>query len=107
MKIIAAAVLVAIISVAFVGFGNDPMKECQKTHSYETCFYQLNRQEITMARIKDWLLDIEYYVFEARQEGLTEVEDITSYVSRMMKGAVDSRYVEALLDNREVPDWLY
>jgi hypothetical protein len=36
------AVLFSIIILCSYG-NNDAMKECEKTHSHNTCFYMLNR----------------------------------------------------------------
>jgi hypothetical protein len=45
-----------------------------------------------MARVKDWLIDIESYTWEAIEKGLS-LKDTIAYVKRNMKN-VDTSYVE-------------
>lgn len=50
-----------------------------------------------MAKVKDWLIDIENYTWEAINEGLS-LKDTIAYVKRNMKN-VDESYVRRLYED--------
>jgi hypothetical protein len=52
-----------------------------------------------MARVKDWLIDMEGYAWEAIQKGLSLNETI-AYVKRNMKN-VDESYIRQLYEDYE------
>jgi hypothetical protein len=52
-----------------------------------------------MARVKDWLIDMESYTWEAIEKGLSLNETI-AYVRRNMKD-IDSSYVEEIYKQYE------
>lgn len=52
-----------------------------------------------MARVKDWLIDMESYTWEAIEKGLSLSETI-AYVKRNMKH-FDSSYVEEIYKQHE------
>ena len=46
----------------------------------------------TMARVKDWLIDMEDAVYYALSKGLTSYEDIVSFVKKSI-GVCDEDYI--------------
>lgn len=48
-----------------------------------------------MAKIKDWLIDMENMVYEALERGFTSYEDVLAYVNTYM--VADSDYVREVL----------
>jgi hypothetical protein len=52
-----------------------------------------------MARVKDWLIDMESYAWEAQEKGITDVNGIVKYCKKHM-GNVDERYIRELFEGR-------
>lgn len=58
-----------------------------------------------MARVKDWLIDMESCVWEAQEKGLTDVNAIVKYCKKQMKN-VDEGYVREMVEGRShLPDY--
>lgn len=57
-----------------------------------------------MSAIKDWLMDIESYVYEAIENGFTTIDDVVAYVNTYTMA--DASTVEAILEKfHEEPDF--
>ena len=52
-----------------------------------------------MARVKDWLIDMESYAWEAQQKGITDVNGIVKYCKKHM-GSCDEGYIRELVEGR-------
>lgn len=58
-----------------------------------------------MARVKDWLIDMECVCWEAQEKGLTDVNDIIKYCKKNMKNC-DESYIRELVEGRShLPDY--
>lgn len=58
-----------------------------------------------MARVKDWLIDMESCVWEAQEQGITDVNAIVKYCKKQMKN-VDEGYVRDMVEGRShLPDY--
>jgi hypothetical protein len=56
-----------------------------------------------MARVKDWLIDMECYAFEAQEKGIHDVNEIVRYCRKQM-GPVDERYIREMIEGRTHSD---
>ena len=59
-----------------------------------------------MARVKDWLIDMECVCWEAQEKGLTDVNEIVKYCKKNMKNC-DEGYIRELLEGRSRSDVQY
>ena len=59
-----------------------------------------------MARVKDWLIDMEQAVGEALDRGLRDPKDILQYSKRVL-GRVDENYIRECINQYEGPDYQY
>lgn len=50
-----------------------------------------------MARVKDWLIDMECYTFEAMDRGITNLDEIYAYVNRYVMA--DRQYIKTLVES--------
>lgn len=59
-----------------------------------------------MARVKDWLIDMESTAWEAQEGGLTDVNEIVKYCRARM-GVIDERYIREMVEGRTIYDGQY
>ena len=59
-----------------------------------------------MARVKDWMIDMESAVYDAIEKGFSTYDDVIAYVNTVMRN-VDRGYVREVLENFNNPDWDY
>lgn len=60
-----------------------------------------------MARVKDWLIDMENYCFEAQEKGIENINEIVKYCRVKMGCPVDERYIREFCENRSFIDDYY
>lgn len=49
-----------------------------------------------MAAIKDWLIDMENYTYEAIENGFTSLDDVVAYVNTYI--IADEKYIQQVLE---------
>lgn len=54
-----------------------------------------------MAKVKDWLIDMEYHVFNAYENGINDINEIVRYCRKQMSSPVDESYIREVYDNLE------
>ena len=59
-----------------------------------------------MARVKDWLIDMESTAWEAQEKGITDVNDIVKYCKKNMKNC-DEGYIRELVEGRTYSEVQY
>jgi hypothetical protein len=59
-----------------------------------------------MARVKDWLIEMESFVWEAQEKGITDANAVVKYCKKYM-GNVDERYIRELIEGRTYSEVQY